>query len=392
DAAAYWNDLNRMMLERAGKNNAAAETARRLVSQSKTKLDALQQIRDFIATSIRGAGPSFTDLPLSELSDADTTLKDGYGHAADRAILCYAMLKAAGLAPEFILGSGLPPISGITNVTATFPLPQTFQNPLVKVSVEGQAYYLNDTDQYARLGTTPHDGRLAIVLATQSPEIVHAAKGCEDKTETVYSLALSDGGKTQLAISRHYFGTEYNAKRRFFSELPPEERRRYFQEIVSGVTQGAQPTGDLVTQFDTYPGIEQFSVQIDNYAVVDGKYLYFDLPFRPSFLPVGSDHRTLPLFISHHHEHTVRTEIELPSNYKQIVIAPSGTELTVPDGGGVARTVAKNEAGKFVLTHDFETDPAIIDPKDYGQLLDIESALGKKASRVFLLQGAPIAE
>jgi hypothetical protein len=349
-------------------------------------------IRDFIAKSIRSAGPSFTDLPLSELSDADTTLSDGYGHAADRAILCYSMLKAAGLEPEFVLASGLPPISGITNVTSAFPLPQTFQAPLVKVSVDGEAYYLNDTDQYARLGTTAHDGRLAVVLPSQAMETVRAAKGCEDKMETVYTLSLTDGGKTQVGIARHYFGTEYNSKRRFFSELPPEERRRYFQEIVSGVTQGAQPLGDLTTKFDTYPGVEQFAVQVDNYAVADGKYLYFDLPFTPSLLPVGTDHRSLPLFISRHNERTVRTEIELPGNFKQVVIAPGGGELRAPDGGGTARTVSKNEAGKYVLTHDFETWPAIIDSKDYAELLKVESTLGQRASRVFLLQGNTIAE
>jgi hypothetical protein len=223
-------------------------------------------------------------------------------------------------------------------------------------------------------------------------ETVRAAKNCEDKMETVYTLSLDGSGKTQLGISRHYFGTEYNAKRRFFSELPPEERRRYFQEVVSGVTQGAQPAGDLTTQFDTYPGVEQFAVQVDNYAVLDGKYLYFDLPFTPSFLPAMTDHRSLPLFISHHNENTVRTEIELPASFKQVVIAPTGRELTVPDGGGVARTVSKNEDGKFVLTHDFETWPAIIDPKDYGQLLKVESTLGQRASRAFLLQGGAIAE
>lgn len=392
DASAYWKDLHQAMDERASKSTLAAKTARRLVEGAQSRLDALRQIRDFIATSIRAAGPSFTDLPLSELSDADTTLQDGYGHAADRAILCYAMLKVAGFEPAFVLGSGLPPIAGITNVTAAFPLPHTFQNPLVKVTVEGRDYYLNDTDQYARLGTTAHDGRLAIVLASQELETIHAVEGCQDKTETTYSLSLSDAGKTQLAVSRHYFGTEYNAKRRFFSELPPEERRRYFQEIVSGVTQGAQPMGDLTTQFDTYPGVEQFSVSIDNYAVLDGKYLYFDLPYTPSLLPVGSDHRALPLFIWRHNQNTVRTEIELPGNYKHVVIAPGGSELRVPDGGGVARTSARNESGKFVLTQDFETEPAIIDPNDYGQLLKIESDLGSKSSRVFLLQGAAIAE
>jgi transglutaminase-like putative cysteine protease len=392
DAADYWTALNRAMLDRARKGDHSAEMARKLAADTKSKIESLQAIRDFVAKSIRFAGPSFTDLPLSELSDADTTLKDGYGHAADRAILCYAMLKSAGFEPEFVLASGLPPISAITNVTSSFPLPQTFQSPLVKVSVDGEAYYLNDTDQYARLGTTAHDGRLAIDLSSQAVETVRAAKNCEDKTETVYTLSLNDAGKTQVGIARHFFGTEYNAKRRFFSELPPEERRRYYQEIVSGVTQGAQPMGDLTTQFDSYPGTEQFSVEVDNYAVVDGKYLYFDLPFTPSLLPVGADHRALPLFISHHHESTVRTEIDLPANFKQVVIAPSGSEFTAPDGSGVARTISRNESGKFVLTHNFETWPAIIDPKDYAQLLKIESTLGQRSSRVFLLQGGAIAE
>ena len=36
-------------------------------------------------------------LPLDRaFTPADTVLKDGYGHGADRAIVLYALLKAAG--------------------------------------------------------------------------------------------------------------------------------------------------------------------------------------------------------------------------------------------------------------------------------------------------------
>jgi hypothetical protein len=130
DATAYWKELNKVMIERAAKSANAAQVARKLAGETKTRTDAVRAVRDFLAKSIRSAGPSFTDLPLTELSDADTTLKDGYGHAADRAILCYAMLKAAGFEPGFVLASGLPPISDITNLTSRFPLPHTFQSPL----------------------------------------------------------------------------------------------------------------------------------------------------------------------------------------------------------------------------------------------------------------------
>jgi len=63
-------------------------------------------------------------------------------------------------------------------------------------------------------------------------------------------------GKTRVGITRRYFGNTFNGKRRYFAELPPEERRRYYQELVSDVAQSAQPIGDLATKFDSYPGLK----------------------------------------------------------------------------------------------------------------------------------------
>ncbi len=386
DMKSYLTQLNDTMLDRAGKRSQAAELAARLTAQSITRLEAATAIRDFVAKAIRQAGPSFTDLPLSELSAADTTLADGYGHAADRAILLHAMLSAAGFQPEFVLASGLPPIAGITNVAMSFPLPYTFQAPLVRITLDGETYYLNDSDQYSKLGATPYDGRMGIVLSSRACEVIHAAKNCEDRTDTLYTLSVTDSGKTRIGVTWHYYGGNYNVKNRYFSELPPEQRRRYFQELVSGVSQGARPLGDLKTDFSSYPGVEQFTVEVDNYSVVDGNYLYFDLPFTPSLFAAGTDHRALPLFMSGHSQNTVRTEIELPAGFRQVVIAPKSETFDGPGGSGRAMISCADADGKCVITHDFKTSPAIVDPKDYPAMLKIESALGKKSSRVFLLE------
>jgi len=381
----YLKELNETMLERSRQSTRAAEQARQLAAKAGGKIEAVKAIRDFVAKSIREAGPSFTDLPLSELTDADTTLGDGYGHAADRAILLHAMLSAAGFQPEFVLVSDLPAIAGITNVAMTFPLPGNFQTPLVSITLDGGNYYLNDTDQYAQLGTTSSDGKLGIALSTRRWEIIHAAKQCEDGTRTVYGLLLDESGRTRIGVSRWYYGANYNEKRRFFSELPPEERKRYFQETVSGVAQGARPVGDLTTTFDTYPGREQFSVIIDNYGVTAGKYLYFNLPFTPSLIPAGADQRALPLLIPHGGKNTVRTEIELPPEFRGIVVAPKSEELTVA-GSERARIKAEKTFGGYVVTDEFETAPAIISPDNYQALLRVESTLSRKSSKVFLLE------
>ncbi len=284
---AYLKELNETMVNRSEQRTKAAAKAAELAAQSHGKLETLAAVRDFVAKSVRLAGPSFIDLPLSELSAADTTLADGYGHAADRAILLHAMLSAAGFQPEFVMASDLPPIAGITNVMTTFPLPAAFDSPLVRVSVDGQTYYLNDTDQYAKLGSTEFDGDIGMVLSTQTPEVVRAAADCEYMVLSVYTLVPDDTGRTRVKVTRRYYGGDFNAKKRYFSELPPEERDRYFQETVSSLAQGAKAVGDLTTSFDTYPGVEQFTADVDNYSVLDGNYFYFDLPFNPSLMGAG---------------------------------------------------------------------------------------------------------
>ncbi|HEU6449275.1 MAG TPA: DUF3857 domain-containing protein [Verrucomicrobiae bacterium] len=384
DAHDYWKSVSDAMLAHSKHSSKAAELAKQL-TKGKSKLDAVKAIRDFIAQNIRPAGPSFTELPLRELSDADTTLTDGYGHAADRAILFHAMLSAAGFQPEFVMASGLPPVSEIRKVANSLPLPDDFQTPLVKISVDGDDYYLNDTDQYAHLGTTGSDGKLGVELPSQKMETIHAAKNCSNKTETDYAILLSPDGRARIKISSHFYGEAYNMDHKFFAELPPEERNRYFQGAVSRVAEGAKAVGDLTTKFDTYPGLEEFTVELSDYGIAEGRYFYFNLPFSPSLFDVVSQHRSLPLFISDANEQIVRTKVQLPSGYQLTEIAPGSKTLKAP-GGSKARIVETNADGQCKVTDEFEIVPAIIAPKNYPSLLDIQSTLGEKAMTTFLLE------
>jgi len=384
DATDYFKELEAAMLARSQQSTKAAELARQLTANTSSKIDSLKAIRDFVAKNIRDAGPSFTELPLSELSGADMTLADGYGHAADRAILLHAMLEAAGFQPEFVLASGLPAIGGITNVAMAFPLPESFQTPLVRVTLDGVNYYLNDTDQYAQLGSTGSDGALGVALSSGAWEIVRAAKGCEDATRTDYTLLLNDNGRTLLQVSQWYYGANYSDRNKYFSELPPEERKRYFQEAVSQVAQGARPVGDLKTAFDTYPGLEQFSVVIDNFGIADGNYFYFTLPSNPPLLPAGADQRALPLLVSQGNEDTIRIAVNLPPDFPKVLIEPKGENFVA--GAEAARMTTQNTLNGCVVTDEFETVPSIVSPCDYQAMLKVESALGRKSSKVFLLE------
>jgi hypothetical protein len=386
DPAAYLKDLGSAMLVRANRSAKARELALGLSAEAKTRLGTVQAISDYVAEFIRPTDPAFTDLPLSELSDADTTLADGYGNAADRAILFHAMLAAAGFHPEFVLTSDLPDIPGLAKVASSFPLPGEFKTPLVRVAVDGQTYYLNDTDQYAHLGSTPHDGRMAIALPDGSRITVRAAEGCVTKVTTDYRLSLADDGDTKITIEHRYFGMAYADKNRFFSELPPEETNRYYQEAISKVAQGARAAGGLVTKFDTYPGVERFTVDVVRYAIADGRFLYFNLPFKPHLIQTETDRRILPLFVPQDSREDIRVQIALPPGFRRMSISPKDEDFLEPDGAGTARISTSGGNGSWTVSYGLDSRPAIISPSDYPATLDLESALENKAARVFLLE------
>ena len=144
----------------------------------KVKKD-VREIRDFVAKNIRSAGPSLTSLPLDCITDAKKTLADGYGNTTDRAVLLYALLKRAGFEPEFVLASGAPRLKALQSPLESCPMRTWFGSVLVRVKSGDEYVYLNDTNQYAAVGSTPHDGRPGILLPSGKLVTISSTEGRE---------------------------------------------------------------------------------------------------------------------------------------------------------------------------------------------------------------------
>lgn len=385
-------ELRRAMLNHRVATPAIQALVRRLTSSAPTRLDALRAIRDFVAKNVRLAGPAFTDLPLSELSDAGTTLSDGYGDLADRAILLDAMLAQAGFEPTLVLASDVPPTPELARIARSFPLLDEFDTPLVRVTVDGRQYYLGDTDQYAPLGATPHDDRLAIDLANGEYETIRSLAPERDRTATVYAVTLDDQGDARIAITRKFYGIDFADANRKFTQMRPEEKALYFQQAVSQVAQGARPVGGLTTDFDRYPGIEQFTVEIDRYGVPDRRFFYFDLPFTPQLLATPTNQRALPLLTKDNTETLTEVRITPPPEFRTVVIAPKDMVLTDPAHAGTAQIREGHDAGEWTLTYRMSREPAIIEPGEYPAALAVESRLENRAAREILLQRQDISQ
>ena len=96
--------------------------------------------------------------------------------------------------------------------------------------------------------------------------------------------------------------------------------------------------------------------------------------------------RALPLFVAGAADNTIQADIQLPPKFQQLVITPAAASLTLPDGAGGAVITRTNAAGQFSIRYELDTAPAIISADDYPAVLNVESALGRKSARVFLLE------
>ncbi len=188
------------------------------------------------------------------------------------------MLKEAGLSPEFVLVDYGSSMELLQRFETQYPTAGTFGSVLVRLHDGAADVYLNDTDQYAMLGTTPADGGLALPLAQGRPESVAVAQEKKNLMEYEVRLALTEQGDARITMTRKNYGEWFGARRKLFAEMPPEERNRFYQEMVGEISQAAVADSNLATNFDSYPGVESFSVRADKYAVRDGNLLYFELP------------------------------------------------------------------------------------------------------------------
>jgi len=382
----YADRVGRKFIAAADNQSKCSEKAKELIANCKTDNEKIIAIRDFVTKSIRSAGPSFVTIPLTSVTPADITLKDGYGNGADKAIVIYAMLKAVDLKPEFVLSSWLSMVEKVRKPMTKYPLRSTFGGVLVKVKSADEDIYLNDTSQYAALGTTPHDGRPGLILPGGKISIINATSNKADNTEIEYSLKLSENGDAEITKTAKYFGKSYASEKKYFDEITSEDRKRYFQNAVSGISQGAKPVGDLITKFDGYPGIEQLTVKVDKFAIRDGDFLYLKVPISlKNILGLRSDVRDNPISWNSKTKRTLTASVELPAGFDNVQLVPPEIAWKAPENAGTITTKTVVSNGKIKVIDSVDINPAVIPADEYDDLLEINRKLSHPRMRTILV-------
>ncbi len=408
-----WYSFNPMIFASSGTWNRYAQAVRTTLekaasSQKKTEALArdliagvdqddmkILRIRDFVAKNIKPIDVAFGELPLSYASPADRTLTDGYGNSADRAIVLLAMLRAAGFEPELVLASWVSPVERLKQPLYRFVLPEWFSDVLVRVGYDGRRVYLNDTDQYAALGNTRNANHPGLVLKSGEFEtILNASADLDDRTDVTIRMELGKQGDVVLKKTRTLYGQDFASFNKRFREMPPEERSRHHQELVSAISKQAVAQGEYRTDYQSYPGIEEFSLSAQAYATRQGTYLYLDLPGLVGSLEgVNTEMRKNPIFRSSYHKGEISLEVLLPAGVESVqVLPPEKLTLQVKGSGAidletmVVYREGDSEPSVVKIRQRLDLAPALIQAEGYPELLEANRILSYPGSRMVVVE------
>ncbi|MBQ6473191.1 MAG: DUF3857 domain-containing protein, partial [Victivallales bacterium] len=285
--------LNRALQERGGIDDRLKKAVEQLGGME--TLRQLRAVRNLVATRIRSAGPSHVHLPLSALTEAAQTFRDGYGNSADRAILYHALLRHLGYRPEFVFAASAPLPARVSKALSSHADLSLFPVVLVKVKAGGRTVWFNDIDQYAELGTSSHEG-CPILLPNGKITILEVDKPFRTKDEVATDIEiLNPQGDALLTRTILCRGLDFAAHNRQYSELTPEERRRHYLKLLNSLSASAVEEKPLETDFRNYPGVIRFAARIPGYASLQDNLLALNIPSQvPGVLTASGSERRNP--------------------------------------------------------------------------------------------------
>jgi transglutaminase-like putative cysteine protease len=362
----------------------AAAKARELTAAVADDPARLLAIRDFVEKSIREAGPAFNALPLGSLTPADRTLADGYGNSADRAILLKAMLDAVNLPARFVAVSPFADTPESRKLLTGYP-ENAYGEIVLAAGPPDAPVWLNSGSEYAIPGSANCENRLALDLDSGRVAPVEPAKPTIDD-DLEYLIRAGADGTADITVTRHLHGNEFESERRRFTEYTPEERRRAFEEMVSGIAHNAEAVTPLTDDFSVYPGVLRFTVKVPGFVAAAGKFREILVPgfgLLAGNVATADSRRRTPFFRRGKAVSRLRCRIELPEKWTPVALPPERRVANPLE----TLTVGCRADGRAVeVDASIEVRPGLISSADYGRLVAMQSMLRALPQRMLIAE------
>ena len=388
DWKSYANQIYQYLQKTTQDQPNAFQIAHELTQDIPTDRARILILRDWVSKNIRQAGPAFTDLPLHCLSHADITLADRYGNHADRIILLHCMLKAIGISSEWMLSDSGSLIPEQNAPYLALPSRYHFDYFMLKTMLDGQPLYLSGNTHYAELGTTLFDNHSTLSIPSGKIEKIKLPDHLADISQTEIKFTIKSNGDVIYLFKQIDQGTEFEDSHATYAEMTPELRRRYQQELLTGIAHNATAREELTTDYTQYPGIFSIEAEAPRYAILDDEFLYCELPiFFDDLLVFRSTTRTHPLEHDYWYDEQISIHVSLPSDY-EVISAPPSFGWKGPQQCGKIKIDSRYDKATHTLTliGKAAMRPAIISAHQFNQLIEGERQLSHPDRYTLLLK------
>ena len=397
DWQTHSHGLRRAIRSVSDDDAVARRRAKELVKGVRAPRDRLLAVRNEVLRTIRPAGPSFLKLPPGTFSPPDRTLADQYGNPADRAVLLAAMLDAAGFDANIILAADdVTRYPAFSQPMRDVPQLDFYSHLLVAVKYQGTTVYLNEGDQYDELGSSALDGAPALDLVNGKQLTLSVADTLKNRERNEWTIDLNGTGAARITVTNWFFGTKAGVFRKQYQEMLPEDRRRHHLELVGMISKSAKPSSELLTETGSYPCFRTFTVDAENYAVVEDGALTLLIPeVASAIFPLRADTRKNPLFMGGYGSSELTCRILLPAGYSRLHLVPESRNWTLPNGLGkldftVQKQTASNGRVEIHITRHVTRNSGEASSELYPALLEYNRRFTHPSTRTLVAEKAAV--
>lgn len=232
-----WQDVARryaqIVDEQIGDRTKISALTKTVVGGAKSDREKAERIVAMIAGDIRYAGVEFAEGSIRPRSPAET-LRNKYGDCKDKATLLIAMLREAGVRADPVLirsGRGY-------DVHPDLPGLGEFDHVIVIAGTEPDRFWIDPTDQYARVGELPDSDqdRMVLIANADTTELVRTPADPSSANIVVEHrrFILSEKGAARVIEITEYTGSDERSFRRHYAEASRKQNDESFKSYAEG--------------------------------------------------------------------------------------------------------------------------------------------------------------
>ena len=198
-----------------------------------TREEKIGALLEYLGREIRYTGVEFGEAAIVPHSPSET-LKHKYGDCKDKSSLMVAMLRTAGI-PAYV---ALLKVGNRQEVSANLPGMGMFDHAIVYVPGSPE-YWIDVTDQYARLGQLPaaDQGRLTLVARSETNTLtrIPESPSTDNLVLEKREFFLAENGPSRVVETTEPHGVYESDYRSYYAEANDKDLRKNLTEYVQNM-------------------------------------------------------------------------------------------------------------------------------------------------------------